>query len=93
MDSHAWMGGIDANRAAPMRFQHDQDISFGYMHSGYPIMTFMDVVNSTLDVEGNHWVRGPVQLCIGARVGCISCFFAYRKHCSSEFTCSVRTKG
>jgi hypothetical protein len=87
MDSRAWMGGIDANRAAPMRFQHDQDISIGY-----PIMTFMDVVNSTLDVEGNHWVRGPVQLCIGARACCISCYFAYSSDID-DITCLVRTKG
>jgi hypothetical protein len=56
MDSHAWMAGIDPNRPAPMRFQHDQDILFGYMHSGYPIMTFLDVVDSTLDTNGAHWV-------------------------------------
>lgn len=56
MDSHAWMAGINANRPSPMRIQHDQDIEFGYMHSGYPIMTFMDVVNSTLDTNGAHWV-------------------------------------
>lgn len=55
MDSHAWMAGINANRPSPMSIQHDQDIEFGYMHSGYHIMTFMDVVNSTLDTSGAHW--------------------------------------
>jgi hypothetical protein len=56
MDSHAWLAGINTTRPRPMRFQHDQYNLFGYMHSGYPIMTFLDVVDSTLDTNGAHWV-------------------------------------
>ncbi|PSC75411.1 hypothetical protein C2E20_1400 isoform X1 [Micractinium conductrix] len=49
LDAAAWMAGISTVRPKPERFQPDVDISAGYMHAGYPIMTFMDVVNTTLD--------------------------------------------
>ncbi|KAF8059185.1 TCAF2 [Scenedesmus sp. PABB004] len=63
MDSHRWLAGLIGDGAppadlAPLRMQHDADISVGYMHSGYPIMTFMDVVDSTLEVRpeaAGHW--------------------------------------
>ncbi|MCC6442541.1 MAG: hypothetical protein IT210_03675 [Armatimonadetes bacterium] len=47
-----WDGGMDAiadlaalprDRERPERICSDQQISAGYMHSGYPIMTFLDV--------------------------------------------------
>ena len=38
-DAAAWMANISPERDAAIRFQHDVDISAGYMHSGYPIMT------------------------------------------------------
>ena len=51
MDSHATMKNIPLERASPMRMQSDVDISAGYMHSGYPFMAQMDVVNSTLNTS------------------------------------------
>lgn len=37
LDAVAWMAAMDPERAKPERFQHDIDISAGYMHSGYPM--------------------------------------------------------
>jgi hypothetical protein len=51
MDSHAYVKAIPTERPYPMRMQSDVDIGGGYMHSGYPFMAGMDVVNSTLDVS------------------------------------------
>jgi hypothetical protein len=51
MDSHAYVKSIPTERTYPMRMQSDVDISNGYMHSGYPFMAYMDVVNSTLNVS------------------------------------------
>jgi hypothetical protein len=51
MDSNAYVKAIPAERPYPMRMQSDVDISAGYMHSGYPFMAGMDVVNSTLNVS------------------------------------------
>ncbi|KAI7843452.1 hypothetical protein COHA_002930 [Chlorella ohadii] len=55
LDACAEMAGISPNRDREERFQHDIDISAGYMHSGYPVMTFLDVTNSTLDVTSWKW--------------------------------------
>ncbi|MDE0586429.1 MAG: M60 family metallopeptidase [Planctomycetota bacterium] len=41
--SHCDLAGIPMLRR-PERFVGDQQISAGYMHSGYPVMTWMDVV-------------------------------------------------
>ncbi|GAB4822327.1 hypothetical protein N2152v2_009373 [Parachlorella kessleri] len=54
-DSNAWLANIPAQRPAPMRIQHDVDIATGYMHSGYPIMTYMDVTDTALDIKANHF--------------------------------------
>jgi hypothetical protein len=51
MDSHAHMKSIPSERPYPMRMQSDVDIGGGYMHSGYPFMAGMDVVNTTLNVS------------------------------------------
>lgn len=55
MDTQDYMAGTPSPRSSPMRIQHDIDISIGYMHSGYPIMTFMDVVEGTLQTTGGKW--------------------------------------
>jgi len=36
----------------PERFVLDRQISAGYMHSGYPIMTHLDVAEAVVDLEG-----------------------------------------
>jgi hypothetical protein len=92
MDSQAWMAGIDANRPAPMRFQHDQDISAGYMHSGYPIMTFMDVVNSTLDINGDHWVswRRRAYAFLYTHTQTFGMLEAYENYCEFEVVVGFR---
>ncbi|MFT7516753.1 MAG: hypothetical protein ACI84O_000538 [Myxococcota bacterium] len=41
--SHCDLAGIEM-LARPERFVGDQQISAGYMHSGYPVMTWLDVV-------------------------------------------------
>ena len=45
------MANMSTVRDYPQRFQHDVDIGGGYMHSGYPIMTFLDVVEGTLNTS------------------------------------------
>jgi len=39
------------DRKRPERMVCDQDISAGYMHSGYPIMTFLDVIETNVNVK------------------------------------------
>jgi len=58
MDSHAYMKAISPVRTYPMRMQSDLDISVGYMHSGYPFMSGLDVAGSTLNTSitrYDHW--------------------------------------
>ena len=43
LDGYADFAGISHHRARPERYCTDQQISVGYMHSGYPIMTGLDV--------------------------------------------------
>ena len=43
MDDVAYLAGIPQKRVRPERYVTDKQISAGYMHSGYPIMTFLDV--------------------------------------------------
>lgn len=45
------LAGTAAQRRRPERIVPDVQISAGYMHSGYPIMTWMDVVPHSVDVE------------------------------------------
>lgn len=39
------------NRTSPERFVLDRQISAGYMHSGYPIMAWLDQANKVADLE------------------------------------------
>lgn len=61
MDAAADFYGISRNRTRPERYCVDVQISAGYMHSGYPIMTFDDVARRFVDVKeltrpgGNTW--------------------------------------
>ncbi len=50
MDSQADLAAISRERRRPERIVPDVQISAGYMHSGYPIMTHLDVVEKSLDV-------------------------------------------
>lgn len=43
--------GITHERTRAERMVPDVQISAGYMHSGYPIMTHMDVINDFIDLE------------------------------------------
>lgn len=58
MDDVADLAGIPRKRARPERYVTDRQISAGYMHSGYPIMTGLDVaeamVNLTALKENGH---------------------------------------
>lgn len=42
LDLEAELAGIPSDRPRPERIVTDEQISAGYMHSGYPIMTFLD---------------------------------------------------
>lgn len=44
-DAHAALAAIEAPPSRPHRYVPDVQISAGYMHSGYPIMTHMDAVD------------------------------------------------
>lgn len=43
LDGYADFAGISRHRARPERYCTDKQISAGYMHNGYPIMTGLDV--------------------------------------------------
>ena len=51
LDAQADLAGIPRERRSPERYVPDVQISAGYMHSGYPIMTHLDAVKdmTTLD--------------------------------------------
>ncbi len=49
LDCDAELAGWPVVRDMPQRYCCDQQISAGYMHSGYPIMTFLDVTTIILD--------------------------------------------
>ena len=61
MDAAADLYGISRNRTRPERIVADVQISAGYMHSGYPIMTWLNVEKTTVDVDQlkkfpwGHW--------------------------------------
>ncbi|MBL8858328.1 MAG: hypothetical protein JNL28_07495 [Planctomycetes bacterium] len=62
MDAIADLAGIPHERERPERYVTDQQISAGYMHSGYPIMTHLDVAPRFVDLaalatdkEGCGW--------------------------------------
>jgi len=56
LDAIADLAAIPRERARPERLCCDQQISAGYMHSGYPIMTFLDVSPTVVDQD--KLVRG-----------------------------------
>ena len=51
MDACADLYGISRTRTRPERYCTDQQISAGYMHSGYPIMTGLDVAPRFVDLR------------------------------------------
>jgi hypothetical protein len=60
LDCDAELAGIPARRRRPERYLPDVQISNGYMHSGYPIMTHLDaaplmVSTSRLTNKGQAW--------------------------------------
>lgn len=50
LDACADLGGIPRERPRPERYVTDEQISAGYMHSGYPIMTHLDVAPTFVDL-------------------------------------------
>jgi len=50
LDGVADLASIPRDRKRPERIVPDVEISAGYMHSGYPIMTHMDVIEESLDL-------------------------------------------
>ncbi|MGL4944545.1 MAG: M60 family metallopeptidase [Thermoguttaceae bacterium] len=56
-DACADLCGRQRERDRPERLVPDVQISAGYMHSGYPIMTHMDVVDHFTDVTGVKGVK------------------------------------
>ncbi len=50
-DAHATLAAIETQPDRPHRFVADVQISAGYMHSGYPIMTHLDAANDMVSFE------------------------------------------
>ncbi len=50
LDACADLGGLAHDRPRPERYVADEQISAGYMHSGYPIMTHLDVAATFVDL-------------------------------------------
>jgi len=63
MDAIADLAGISRDRERPERFCCDQQISAGYMHSGYPVMAFLDVPPTMVDRDKMQ--KGGARLCWG----------------------------
>jgi hypothetical protein len=58
LDAAADLATIPRERARPERFVPDEQISAGYMHSGYPIMTHMDAASdmvSAASLRAGTW--------------------------------------
>jgi hypothetical protein len=58
MDATATLAGWPLERKSPERIVPDADISAGYMHSGYPIMTGLDVIPAMVDLAKLKKVNG-----------------------------------
>jgi hypothetical protein len=58
MDATATLAAWPLARKSPERIVADADISAGYMHSGYPIMTGLDVTSAMVDVNKLRTVNG-----------------------------------
>ncbi len=56
LDACAELATIDKNRTSPERIVPDLQISVGYMHAGYPIMTHADQYTKLADKE--HLLKG-----------------------------------
>ena len=54
MDASAALSPVRPNELMPMRIVNDMQISAGYMHAGYPIMTHLDVAENQFDL---NWLR------------------------------------
>ncbi|MFO0833744.1 MAG: M60 family metallopeptidase [Phycisphaerales bacterium] len=52
LDADADLAGIPRERAYPQRYVADVQISAGYMHSGYPIMTHLDAAGFMTNAKG-----------------------------------------
>ena len=50
LDAQAELVGIAKDRPRPERFVADRQISAGYMHSGYPVMTHLDIIDSVVNL-------------------------------------------
>ena len=51
LDGAANLRGWDQDRSSPERYVTDMQISAGYMHSGYPLMTHLDAAGSMVSLE------------------------------------------
>ncbi len=51
LDHFADLMGLDTARRRPERFVCDVQISMGYMHSGYPLMTWLDITSAIVDKQ------------------------------------------
>lgn len=51
MHWYSVLATLPEHRASPERYCPDRQISAGYMHSGYPIMTWMDVAPAFVDLH------------------------------------------
>ncbi len=51
LDADADLAGIPHDRPYPQRYVADVEISAGYMHSGYPIMTHLDVAEVITNLD------------------------------------------
>ena len=55
LDTDADLACIPHERQCPERITADVQISMGYMHSGYPVMTPMEVVDGLVSCHGDNW--------------------------------------
>ena len=51
IDKYAELLSLPPKRRRPERFVSDVQISLGYMHSGYPLMTMLDITSTMVDKE------------------------------------------
>ena len=55
LDTDADLACVPKERKRPERITADVQISLGYMHSGYPVMTPMEVVDGLVSCHGDNW--------------------------------------
>jgi hypothetical protein len=68
MDRYADLLGREPQRRRLERFVPDVQISAGYMHAGYPLMTMLDITNTIVDkkriisnLKSNHYSQSPLR--------------------------------